>query len=250
MLHVWAQTDGSWFAFGTSGQLSHASPMPSRSRSACFPVPGSRGLNLAGQLSQTSPTRSPSASAWFAFVLAGQLSQASPTGSPSELAWFALGVPGQLSQASPTPSGAGLSVSAWFAFATVGQLSHAVPTPSPSPSSWLAFAVVRQLSHASPTPSLSESACTPVNGSRGFAVVRQLSQASPTWSPSPSSWFVFAVSGQLSDPSGMPSLSRSDPPTCASLFPKPDTASPAPAVPPATSARATYVQPPGAVDRR
>src|SRR2546428_9449135 len=86
VVHDGAQTEGSCVGFGTSGQLSQASPTPSPSRSACRPVPGSRGFGLSGPLSQTSPTPSKSRSARVLFGLGRQLSPASPAAPPSAFA--------------------------------------------------------------------------------------------------------------------------------------------------------------------
>ena len=54
--HVCSQTQGFWSILGMVGQLSHKSPIESKSMSDWF------GLGTVGQLSQPSPTLSPSAS--------------------------------------------------------------------------------------------------------------------------------------------------------------------------------------------
>src|SRR5262245_15422208 len=94
---------------GFHGAQSDASSTPSASLSAQTLI--CVGFAVTGQLSHASPTPSASRSCWDAFASDGQLSQALPRPSPSPSCWPVLATYGQLSVplATPSPSASALT---------------------------------------------------------------------------------------------------------------------------------------------
>ena len=204
--------------FGTSGQLSQASPHTSPSVSAW------EGLGIVSQLSQASPNPSLSVSSWGTLATAGQLSHTSPTPSPSASVWAGLPTSGQLSHGSPMPS---VSVSgvirvpahappAWHASVPVQALlsSQGVPAGA-KPLSWHRPAPVHTSWSTQPEPvspqwvpsgaSLAEQAPKPVQVSGSE---HSLSEGSPQEAPADRK----ASTGQIGlDPSHDSATSHSPP---------------------------------------